>query len=189
MGLGDFISSAAGVAGNLLGAKQSYRYSKKEAKKNRKFQERMSRHSYRYAMEDMKAAGLNPILAYQQGGASTPGGATAATPDLSNLGDTLNTGRKVGSEKALLKANIDLATQSTAKQTADARKATLEGDIQAPKAFLAREALALAEAAKNTAKKTKHWLDENERKRTSRETRAAGKKAASKGKGVPPGAN
>lgn len=53
-----------------------------EAQKNRDWQEKMSNTAYQRAMADMRAAGLNPILAYQQGGASTPGGSSAAVGTL-----------------------------------------------------------------------------------------------------------
>jgi hypothetical protein len=52
-------------------------YNSAEALANRQFQERMSSTSYQRAVEDMKKAGLNPILAFANGGASTPGGAGA----------------------------------------------------------------------------------------------------------------
>lgn len=49
-------------------------YNSAEALANREWQERMSNTSYQRAVEDMKKAGLNPILAFANGGASTPGG-------------------------------------------------------------------------------------------------------------------
>jgi tripartite-type tricarboxylate transporter receptor subunit TctC len=56
---------------------------KKAAKKQMGFQAHMSNTAYQRAMSDMREAGLNPILAAKQGGASTPAGAMA---NIGNVG-------------------------------------------------------------------------------------------------------
>lgn len=59
---------------DLLGGMQTNAANREIASDNRQFQKNMSNTAYRRSMRDMKKAGLNPILAYQQGGASTPAG-------------------------------------------------------------------------------------------------------------------
>lgn len=79
------IPAAASLIGGLLTndknediASANNAYNAEQAGLNRDFQERMSNTAYQRATKDMQQAGLNPMLAYSQGGASSPAG-TAAT--------------------------------------------------------------------------------------------------------------
>lgn len=59
---------------NAEQASQNRDFQAQQSEINRAFTERMSSSAYQRATQDMRAAGLNPMLAYSQGGASTPGG-------------------------------------------------------------------------------------------------------------------
>lgn len=59
-------------------ADTAWRRSVDAAEDDRDWQEYMSNTAYQRAIKDLKAAGLNPILAYTNGGSSTPGGSTAS---------------------------------------------------------------------------------------------------------------
>lgn len=68
-------------AASLVGSLWSARSGEIEASRNRDWQANMSSTAYQRQMADMRAAGLNPILAAGAGGASTPPGAMAPPPD------------------------------------------------------------------------------------------------------------
>jgi hypothetical protein len=96
---------------DYLGAKQTQRWEKQAARTQMDFQERMSNTAYQRAMADMRQAGINPIMVSKLGGASTPTGAKASSPDLGKIGSNAVQASNAMSQARLARANADLATQ------------------------------------------------------------------------------
>lgn len=78
--------ASSGLAGQIYQNWQNRRnfndannWNAEQTAQQMQFQERMSNTAYQRAMTDMKEAGLNPMLAYMNGGASSPSGASAST--------------------------------------------------------------------------------------------------------------
>ncbi len=81
-------SIISGIAG-FFSSKAKNKADARRLQKQMDFQERMSGSAYQRSMADMRKAGLNPILAYKQGGASSPPG--ASMPTIQELGPAIST--------------------------------------------------------------------------------------------------
>lgn len=104
-------AAISGIVG-AKGARDRNKSQEKQAQKQMDFQEDMSSTAYQRATEDMRKAGLNPMLAYTQGGASSPSGSQA---NIENV-----TEPAISSAKAGLLLNQELKNMRATERSIDA---------------------------------------------------------------------
>jgi hypothetical protein len=119
-GLGTIIGAGIGAASSLFGGKAQNAANAQLAAEQMNFQERMRQSQYQTTVADLKAAGLNPMLAYTQGGAGTPQGATAQMGNpLGEAGNSAREGALAVAQYANLRNQNVLIEEQAEKTNAD----------------------------------------------------------------------
>lgn len=136
--MGSFIDKIIGpVAGAIvgggfsaLGASQQNKANKAAAAEANRFTADQFARRYQITMADMRKAGLNPLLAYQQGGGSPSAGQQYSAV---NVGSAGAQGAVSGANSALAYkstiANVGATEAQTAHSAESARKLKLENDL------------------------------------------------------------
>lgn len=135
---------ASGIAG-WFGKRSSNKANRQEAQKNRRFQERMRNTEWQAGVADMEKAGINPALAYSQGGASAPSGAVAASQE-SSIGEGVSSA---------------LAVKTAQEQYALLREQ--KGLISAQKRKTQFESVSASRVAERDTAKWSYYFDANGR--------------------------
>lgn len=108
------------VAGSVLGSAVQNHYNSANAAQANAWNVENYKHRYQWAVEDMRNAGLNPILAATNGIGGSIAGASAASVGMSDIGSTMNSARSASAAERQAKNAEHLAGSQIDKNAAEA---------------------------------------------------------------------
>lgn len=108
------------VAGSLLGSAVQNNYNSANAAQANAWNVENYKHRYQWAVEDMRNAGLNPILAATNGIGGSISGASAASVGMSDIGSTMNSAKAASAAERQAKNAENLSVSQIEKNVAEA---------------------------------------------------------------------
>ena len=120
-----WLSSTLGnIAGSVLGgigsSKVQSHYNEQAVRLQNELNVENYKHRYQWAADDMRQAGLNPILAATNGIGGSIAGASAASVGMSDIGSTMNSARAASAAERQAKNAEHLAISQIDKNVAEA---------------------------------------------------------------------
>lgn len=108
------------VAGSVLGSAVQNHYNSANAAQANAWNVENYKHRYQWAVEDMRNAGLNPILAATNGIGGSISGASAASVGMSDIGSTMNSAKAASAAERQAKNAENLSVSQIEKNVAEA---------------------------------------------------------------------
>lgn len=131
---GQAASAVGGFLTQRAGQVSANQMNRAAAERQYEMQTDAYKHRYQWQMEDMRRAGLNPLLAYQQGAPGGPAGASYQAQNV-NAGalDAVQTGyqaAKTSQERKVMASTIDRLNQDIRTSKAEEINKTADTDLK-----------------------------------------------------------
>lgn len=115
-----FSNTLGSIAGSVLGSAVQNHYNSANAAQANAWNVENYKHRYQWAVEDMRKAGLNPILAATNGIGGSISGASAASVGMSDIGSTMNSAKAASAAERQAKNAENLSVSQIEKNVAEA---------------------------------------------------------------------
>lgn len=117
------------IAGSIFGSAVQGHYNSAAAAQQNAWNVENYKHRYQWAMEDMRNAGLNPILAATNGIGGSIAGASAASIGMPDIAGNISSARGVSASSKQAKVAENLSTSQIEKNIADAKASSANAGL------------------------------------------------------------